>query len=163
MYQLSSTPRDLHTLLTTNSILLTRTFTSLSTLRNRLSLHLRPTPAHLHSWNLTLSELKLAHTYITSTISQVTTSLSDLKTDIELAIRRNLGEEEWGKVVGPNGNGEEEEGVHEPLRVQRVDMQIPGVYRLKNLQAQVNVQRASVRELEKWLEEVEGVLVKLTK
>ena len=41
-------------------------------------------------------------------------------------------------------------------------MQIPGMYRLKNLQAQVNVQKASVEVVEKWLEVVEGNLVKLT-
>ena len=165
MYQLSSTPRGLHTLLAANLALITSTLNTLSTLHNQLTLRQHSTPTHLHSCNLTLSELKLARTRITSTISHISSSLSDLKADLELAIRRGLGEEEWDKVAGPNGNallGEEGEGIHEPLQVQRVDMQIPGMYRLKNLQAQVNVQKASVEVVEKWLEVVEGNLVKLT-
>lgn len=93
-----------------------------------------PNRTHLHSWNLTCFELKLTPTYITSTIPQISLLLLGPQNR-----PRTRHTSDWvGRSCrsGPNGNALAGGGGRDLLS-QRVDMQIPGAYRLKNLQAQV--------------------------
>lgn len=74
--------------------------------------------------------------------------------------------EEWGEVAGSNGNaefGEEKEGIPGPLLAVVVGLPIPGLCRIKNLQAQFNMESPLAGESGHWWEKVEMVKLKICK